>query len=683
MSRPAEYRADIDGLRAVAVLAVLLYHLGFEGFQGGFVGVDVFFVISGFLITRLIRAEVLASGTFSFSNFYVRRARRLFPSLFFTLCLSFVLAFLLFSPAHLQRLGGSIVHALLSLGNFFFWSESGYFDADTVVKPLLHTWSLGVEEQYYLLWPLSLVLLLLKAKRYTPPLIVLSGAISLGLNELFRDGPPAALTAISAAMGSWFADGAATIFYLAPFRVFEFSFGAILVWLVRHQPRNRLALEPLVPIGLLMIAYPVLTYTHETVFPSTNALLPCLGAAVLIYAGQAEWAGRILSNRMAVGIGLISYSLYLIHWPMIVFYKYWTFRPLALPEQVAICVLSLLAAALMYRFVERPFRIRSGSSAKRLSRPAFGLACTGLSLLLLLPAANSWANRGWTWRLAGLNEELRLAQQLVNRDGEACSDDRRYVCLGEGRGRTVFVLGDSHAQALFEGFFFLEDEPAMRAREFRLFALGGTVPLFGVWNSDSGGSLDRAFTREFNFDRAFARLPPDATVIIHARFALHWLTERPANEPRRRKYVHLSRGATDEIAIEASQRNFRHGLARTLSFLADREVILVGATPHLGTDLATCLDRPTFLLTASFADRCLSFDKAQAMARTRDVNRVLLEAARQHDNTRFVDPTQLLCRPNRSHCDSFRDGRLLYRDDDHLSAYGASLLVERLLNLIG
>ena len=166
----SNYRPDIDGLRALAVLCVIFYHLGFESFSGGYVGVDVFFVISGYLITNLIVDEVKETKSFNFANFYVRRARRLFPALFFTCLLSFIFAFLLFSPLHFDRFGGALTSTMMSISNFFFWNESGYFNASSDFKPLLHTWSLSVEEQFYFLWPATLVFLLIRASKWIVPM---------------------------------------------------------------------------------------------------------------------------------------------------------------------------------------------------------------------------------------------------------------------------------------------------------------------------------------------------------------------------------------------------------------------------------------------------------------------------------------------------------------------------------
>lgn len=422
-----KYRPDIDGLRSVAVLSVLLFHAGFKPFIGGYVGVDVFFVISGYLITRIIRDEVLETNSFSFSNFYVRRARRLFPALFFTLTLSGIFACLLFPPNYLKRFAGSLIYAIASVSNIFFWRESGYFDTDASFKPLLHTWSLGVEEQFYLVWPVLFVFLLLKAPKFASRItIFIAGIVSLYLNHVFSGGEITILYKLSPSVAAWFADGVATIFYLMPFRVFEFAIGAALVWLIKYQPKNKIVLEPLVTIGLAMIAYAVFTYTDKTLFPSYNALMPCIGAALIIYSGTAKYFGRLLNNPVAVRVGLISYSLYLIHWPLVVFYKYYKLDRLTHKEQWLICAVSIITAELMYRFVERPFRMGAISS-KSLSPRGFGLVCVILALVIILPAAKIWANKGWESRF-----DDRPA--LIPIDESTAAEERRFQYLESERG---------------------------------------------------------------------------------------------------------------------------------------------------------------------------------------------------------------------------------------------------------
>ena len=440
------YRADIDGLRALAVLSVLFFHLGFSDFGGGYVGVDVFFVISGYLITRLIRDEVVTTGSFSFSNFYLRRVRRLAPALLFTFALCFACAMVLFSPADLQRFAGALVHAVFSVSNFYFWMESGYFDAEITVKPLLHTWSLSVEEQFYLIWPVTLVFLLLKTPRYTIPVVLgLAGVVSLAINIDFYDGYSPIVQAIAPSLSDWFAEGPATIYFLAPFRVFEFAIGAGLVFLAERKSVNAVLAEALTALGLVMILVAVLMYTEATPFPTFYALVPCVGAALIIYfAGASRLCKLFLSNPVMVRLGLISYSLYLIHWPMIVFYGYYTKAELSLGERWTIVLVSIVAAELMYRWVETPVRNYSRSPKK--AAPRRLVYATALSAAVIcVPAVGAWSNQGWTWRF-GDGGSVQSFGDIKELQQERADYIHEYLAeQGEGvpGKRNILVVGDS------------------------------------------------------------------------------------------------------------------------------------------------------------------------------------------------------------------------------------------------
>jgi peptidoglycan/LPS O-acetylase OafA/YrhL len=441
-----QYQSEIDGLRALAVLSVLLFHLGFAGFGGGFVGVDVFFVISGFLITRLILAEVQGKGSISFSNFYERRARRLAPALFFTFAVTFAFAVALFSPSDMQRFSGSLVHAVLSLSNFYFWTESGYFDAVATVKPLLHTWSLSVEEQFYLIWPATLAFLLLKAPKHTVPIVlVFAGLSSLALNIDFHDGNSRIVQAVAPSISDWFSDGPATIFYLAPFRVFEFAIGASLAFLGGRKPTSRTVAELLTLLGLALILLSVMFYSEAIPFPTIFALPPCLGTALIIYfASSSKYCKLVLSHPWLVRLGLISYSLYLIHWPIIVFYTYYIKSGLSTGERLAIVAVSIIAAEMMYRWVETPFRHNSKSENK-LSPGGFGLACAMIALVICFVGASAWANQGWPWRYGGSDTVLAFGsiKELERERAKLLRGHRARQFSEPEAKRQILVVGDS------------------------------------------------------------------------------------------------------------------------------------------------------------------------------------------------------------------------------------------------
>lgn len=438
-----KYIPGIDGLRAIAVIVIILFHLDFTVLQGGYIGVDVFFVISGFLITRLVINEVNETGKFNYLNFYIRRIRRLLPALLFTLLVSLVAAVILMTPQHLERLGGVSLHALFSVSNFFFLQESGYFNADSSFKPLLHTWSLSVEEQFYLVWPLFIVFLAYKTTKFWSLMsIVLIGFFSFLLNHLFIGGGWF-LGDISEEFSNFFKNSFDTIFYLMPFRVFEFTIGAVVVWFIKYQPKNKLVLEILFLTGLAMIIYPALYYTKSIIFPSYNALLPCFGAALLIYSSESKYSGRITNNKFVIRIGIISYSLYLIHWPIIIFFKYYTFEPLNLSQQLIIIGLSMLFALLMYKYIETPLRF---SSSSKINHRKFGILSGATTSLLLISSLTLWMSDGFVWRYKA------EVQDQVTRPSSNYSLYNDYAHRGlkddfiNSRLKNVFIIGDSYGK---------------------------------------------------------------------------------------------------------------------------------------------------------------------------------------------------------------------------------------------
>ncbi|EJN08096.1 acyltransferase family protein [Herbaspirillum sp. YR522] len=402
------YRPDIDGLRAVAILPVVLFHIGFPGFFGGFVGVDVFFVISGYLITGIIVRE-LRQGTFSIADFYRRRVLRIFPALFVMLLVVSVLAALVMLPAELLRYGKSVAATTLFSSNILFYSESGYFAPDSHTKALLHTWSLAVEEQFYLFWPL--ILMALSTSRQTA---IRWGAVII--------------TVVSLGWSVWLLKHDATAtFYLIPTRAWELMAGA-LVAIFPGLPANRRWLrEVLAALGLLMILVAIKFYNDSVPFPGAAALLPCVGAAAIILAGSGgnSLVGRLLSWQPAVFIGKISFSLYLWHWPVIVFTQIGLLREQTWTVKVIELLASFVLGTLSWRYVERPFRHVSAAVPNRqvLGRAGVAIAL-GLVVGLLYVVPQGWPQR--------FNEQQLAAARYETYDG-----DHEY------RGGTCFVVGDN------------------------------------------------------------------------------------------------------------------------------------------------------------------------------------------------------------------------------------------------
>ncbi|MGE8338500.1 acyltransferase family protein [Pseudomonas laurylsulfatiphila] len=657
-----KYMAGVDGLRAIAVLSVVLFHLGVSGFSGGFVGVDVFFVISGFLITRLIVSEVDKTGGFSFSNFYSRRVRRLFPALFVTLLITTVAAFVLFSPQHFQRFGGELVYSIFSASNFFFWNESGYFNTASEFKPLLHTWSLSVEEQFYLVWPVMLVFLA-KRKTRTPLFLCLSLAFALSLFASFvmSDGHSDVLSAWMPKFAALFSDGPGTIFFLAPFRIFEFAIGAASVWLVNGAFKNPWVKELACAIGLALIGYSIFWFSEKTLFPSYNALIPCVGAALVICSSDSRFLGGVLSSKIPVFVGLVSYSVYLVHWPIIVFYKYYTMGPLNAVDQLVLFIACMVLGYILYRFVETPLRAPR-TKKEGLSQAAFGLACAMLAMVLVLPAASIWASDGWKWRTDMPSEiaaQLKDSKQFhVDQYGGSGYQYVGWISGGESGVADMVLIGDSHALQYATGLDSLIGKPLGK----NIFiSASSCIPLPGMTRVTPDLDWDKLCPGVLETAMAVINKSPNAVVFLAEAWdgqlrvsgTLNPKAPTPgANTVDGYKYI---TGKIDE---------FR-------ALLGTRELVVVGNVPGAGTvDAISCFSRPSFIKY----DCATKLSQKEESISTVPGNMVLKSYASERQGVTYISPYEVFCTGGL--CKSFSEGEAFYSDGFHLSKAGSKKFVE-------
>ncbi|MGB3624610.1 MAG: acyltransferase family protein, partial [Henriciella sp.] len=445
-----DYRPDIDGLRAVAILAVLVFHLGFASLEGGFLGVDVFFVISGFLITAIIEKRD-ERKTFTFKDFYFGRVRRLFPAMLATVIATLIAAVAIMTPDDLMRFTNSGLGAVLSVSNFVFYAEAGYWDTASELKPLLHTWSLGVEEQFYLCWPALLLLIFRMFRRAAWLAMLLITVAGIVLSEwMIRVDPSAA-------------------FYLFPFRVFEFSMGALVLYLSRSGLWKTLGSlngvrDFVFVLGLIVTLGSIWLLGGETPFPGLNALPVVMGAGAMILASAGEGkrvvAPLLLSNPVAVWIGRVSYSMYLVHWPIIALYRYQTGSELILIEQAGLAAATLFATLLLHYGVERRFRYRTPERPKRepLSPTAFAFSTFAVCYACTLVFMQIQLNQGWSWRF----EAIALTPEQIEAGNVKRRERTQYACRIRDYGASpdcdeekpiqILVYGDSHET---DGYNFL------------------------------------------------------------------------------------------------------------------------------------------------------------------------------------------------------------------------------------
>ena len=431
-----KYRSEIDGLRALAVIPVVFFHAGFSAFEGGFVGVDVFFVISGYLITSLILSEK-EGGTFSLMRFYERRARRILPALFLVTAVTLIFALWWALPFQLRDIALSVVAVSLFVSNFHFFFESGYFDVLSEEKPLLHTWSLAVEEQFYVLFPLFLVVFWFLGTRKLFVLVAVAACFSLALAQfggnLQIQYPYIEDRAAFFAVPNW-------AFFLTPARAWELLFGVLVAFHLHAKPDTR-ANETLSVAGLGLILFAVFYFDASTPFPSLYALIPVVGTGLIIlFARTDSHVGRFLSLPLFVGIGLISYSAYLWHQPLFAFARIGETDSPQMLSTLALC--SFLFAWVSWRYVERPFR-----DPNLISRRKIFIGSGAATVMSIFVACLIYWNDGFPSRYRPDDRQLvTLDVNALAEYNDQLFNSLRLQDFPDGPERKVMVIGDSFAK---------------------------------------------------------------------------------------------------------------------------------------------------------------------------------------------------------------------------------------------
>jgi peptidoglycan/LPS O-acetylase OafA/YrhL len=650
------YRPEIDGLRAVAVLAVVLFHAFPNFLPGGFVGVDVFFVISGYLITRLI-VEDLDAGRFSVLAFYRRRIRRIFPALLIVLVACGTAGWWLLMGAEYQSLGAHIASASVFASNFTLLSESGYFDEAAHAKPLLHLWSLAIEEQFYVVWPLLLWLAIrtrITALRLACIGATLSFAIGVVLLEV---------------------DSAAT-FYQPAARAWELMAGAILAIAEReHAPAlwRRLTDRRWLPwAGFVAILASAVLFDERTPFPGWLAAIPVLGTLAILAAGpSSHLAARLGSTRWLVWVGLISYPLYLWHWPLLSFARIVAGRTPAIEARAVLVACSIVLAWLTYRGVEVWFR------APRLARSK------ALALLMLMAIAGISgyafdARNGFPERTSLYEEKFReLRKTGWPKGGIACADSftksapfLQYCERSRDADPKFAIFGDSHADHLFHGLAKVDT-----ANSWLLIGHSATPPLLDVQMSIRG-TAQHSQARSHKVVQYLATDKTIKTVLI-AFYGNTYLHDTPFSTDQQ-----LPRGRSGGVTMSSSRwpeveraELIYLGLDATVRTLraAGKEVVLVMDVPELPFLPKDCIARPG---TALFQRSC-ELPRQVADARETEFRQLLARVASGNPGVAVYDPTSLMC--DRSVCRFESTDALLYRDSNHLTMTGSEYVADDLL----
>ena len=653
------YRKDIDGLRAIAVVAVMFFHFRM-GFPGGYAGVDVFFVISGFLIGTVVIAKV-EKGEFSVGTFWIRRVRRLLAALFLMVVGVAVAGWLWMVPAHLEEIGKSILAQPALAANIYFFQESGYFETASEYQPLLHTWSLAVEEQFYLLFPFILPFFLRFGRK-------VSIYVSIGI----------ALLSLA-----WSIYGSISYqsftFYLIPSRIWELNLGVILALLVtgrRAFAVGRGLREVFSWLGLAMILAAFFFFGIETSFPGYLALLPCLGTAFLLFSnqvsspGELTSAGRLLSGRLPVFIGKISYSLYLWHWPILVFYSYLKLSDLT-PADRALCfVVSFVPAVLSWKFVEQPIR------KQRILKSTGNLIGAAVAAVLVMVAVGLWFSKSHGLPARFADKVLQAAVDPPEKPyfkTRARNFFRKHGELptvgadAKTAKKHILLWGDSHAVALLPLLDRLGSENNVCVH---VAGEPSTPPLLDAYTERIGKGAILWGRRVIQF----AEENNITEVILHARWRVY-LEGTPDGDMRNL----VSDRDTHSHSPEMAGVVFEKVLKNTLEQLLEK-----------GFKVSVLDDVP-------FQPRSVPETVILAVSRNVDPNSLgplvreqrkltegidsLFESVLSGKAVMRMDPDPLLLNEKGDRYSLTRDGRILYVDQHHLSSNGTKQLRGLLLPL--
>jgi len=628
------YRPDIDGLRAVAVLAVVLNHLSSSLVSGGYVGVDIFFVISGYLITAIISREI-GEGRFSFARFYERRARRIFPALLAVLAATLMAGYFLLLPSDYARALQAAVATIFFASNFMLWKEqAGYFETiDTKLDPLLHMWSLAVEEQFYLLFPVFLLL----GYRY------------------FRQRIAWALAAcalVSLSGAAWLAkENSTAAFFLSPLRAWELLAGALLALGFLPPIGSRMVREAMVASGLAAILMACFAYSERTTFPGLTALVPVLGAAAIIYGGTSgpTAAGRMLQWRPIVYLGLISYSLYLWHWPLIVLAQYANGLEPLTPYLAPLFLASLLLASASYHFIEQPFRRGSMGTSRLALRSKAGLAFL-LSLFCVVGVAKSGFPDRFDAQVVSLD---KARSPLIPYDQCSNSSPQAACFLGAPKGEPSMLLwGDSHLLSYAP----VLQEILLQGNTRAVFLpYLGCAPLFDAASLyNPACAYSQAEVKNY-----LVAHPQIKTVLVAAFWSRYFRQDGPVKM--------ISDSDKSIVGVAAAQT----GLRATLKWLQqnNRAILLIGPVPTYSKNVPAALALET--VTGKKFMRSTSREEKLNNAPFLSV----VDEFKTSVSFQYMSPIDWLCA---NECQVVKDGISLYRDAHHLSIHGAIALQQEM-----
>jgi peptidoglycan/LPS O-acetylase OafA/YrhL len=638
-----KYRPDVDGLRALAVSLVVLFH-AFPGFlPGGFIGVDVFFVISGFLISSII-FQGLEVGTFTLRDFYARRIRRIFPALIVVLVTNLCAGWFVLFSDEFRDLGRDVFGAMAFISNFILWQTSGYFDTAAETKPLLHLWSLAIEEQFYLVYPLCVWLVFARRGQLVWMLgaaAVLSFATNVAL--LSRNHHEAA-------------------FYLPMGRLWELLLGAVLALVSRRQGEKSSSINTIYStIGFALILVPAVLLNSASTFPGWNALAPTVGACLLLYSlPRALFINRIFTHAAIVKLGLVSYPLYLWHWSLLSFARIMGYT--SVEVRTALVALSLLLATLTYWYVERPLR-RSSSprTALVLVSILISVGCIGL----LVERSSGFPAREANHLVAHNIEQLKT--QVLPPNLAQCPADFKpqfaltYCAVSRQAVPSIVLLGDSHAQDKFSGLVRVDT-----ANTWLMLGHNSCPPVLGITVKGDHEYCEERFRDAIEY----VNRSKDIKTVVLSFFGAYML-----HEPFAADHKNSNKGpqgfaiTSSEWPNSSKEELFERGLERAIDLLegAGKRVILVIDVPELPFFPRDCV-------RLGWDNSACKVTRQDTLTRQGTLRRIVASILAKHPRLRVFDSVDLFC--SEEVCATMIAEKLLYSDSHHLSEFGSNYFAD-------
>jgi peptidoglycan/LPS O-acetylase OafA/YrhL len=660
-----KYLDHLDPLRALAVLLVLFFHLDIVLFKGGFIGVDVFFVISGFLITRNITHEYNTTLDFNLSRFYYRRVKRLLPSFFLTAVFVFILGFLILSPSDFIGLTDSIFAGSIALSNFYFLGESGYFDTAAKLKPMLHTWSLSVEEQYYFIWPLTLFLFLKGFRKFKTYILILGLSIIAFIATFYINafGVSEDILILFSSHKESTTDLQSLLFFLLPFRTYEFLMGALLVFIPEIRMKSEKLKTLITAIGFLLILIPASLFDDKLTYLSILNIIPCLGISLLIVAPPTKYFKWFYASNMLRQIGNASYTIYLFHWPIIVYYKHLYDQPLNLVSGGILFSLSIGISLVVYKYYETPLRQYKFKNIK--------LDYAKMAFIFLLFIGGSYAikknvsaNDGWIWRLDEKNlaliEEIGvpIRYHYTNWGGAYYQFETEIQRKNNPEKSIDMVwLGDSHSGHYAAGL----DSILVKKHDMKIhISYVSCFVLPDIISTNNKCTLDADSVLMSKIKLLEAN--PDAPFVLsyYWNFRLFSFCEILDEKTGEMIEPHT-------LGKEAALQLLCEKIEKLRSILGkDRKIIVIGESP-VRTGNLNYIDKllkPSYLSFISAVSNSFQVEESSIL-----INNFMKEYFKDLDNFYFIDPSEPFCEDGT--CISQLGNKIYFSDINHFSKVGS------------